>query len=92
MARWKTIESAPIGRSILVDGGTIEFTDGHGQGNYPVTEPMKVRYDGEDFSVSANEDAYIRNPIYWTELPTRALELELPRPASADADKSEYDL
>lgn len=83
MARWKTIESAPIGRSILVDGGTLIFEINEDE---EVTEPVKVRYDGRTFYV-VETDAYsvsVHNPIYWTDMPTRALDLELPRPVEFD--------
>lgn len=83
MARWKPIESAPLNRAILVDGGTWE---GEINGWAPVTAPVKVILEGGKFNVCDTDGyaAWVREPEVWTDLPTRALKFDVPRP--------EYDL
>ena len=85
MARWKTIESAPRDRSILVDGGTIFYE----LSEYPEEtqdEPAKVAYNGSAFHCvdTCGYSVTIHNPIYWTDLPARAIQLEFPRPVEYD--------
>lgn len=83
MARWKPAETAPEDRPILVDGGTWE---GEINGFEPIDEPVKVIRRGDEFSV-CDTDAYaawVRDPLFWTDLPERHLSLALPRPAEYD--------
>lgn len=85
MARWKSIESAPRNRPILVDGGVLNF-----EVNAPpeaVTEPVKViTNNGVYFSVcdTCGYESHVDRPHFWTDLPERHISLALPRPLDFD--------
>lgn len=73
MSQWKPIESAPIGKSILVDGGTLNFEVVSPP--EAVTEPVKVVQYVEGGRFEVQDGCYycswVENPLFWTELPER---------------------